>query len=99
MTSDDAWLNNAQTTMVHAALTPEEATDPITWKSSDPSLAAVDEYGNVTAADAATDNSGKADDHGTVTITGTFGGNRRMRGKPIRRLALIVEPILSMRRK
>ncbi|KLD59545.1 hypothetical protein WP50_17575 [Lactiplantibacillus plantarum] len=45
VTSDDAWLNNAQTTMVHAALTPEEATDPITWKSSDPSLAAVDEYG------------------------------------------------------
>ncbi|MCL3855411.1 WxL domain-containing protein [Lactiplantibacillus plantarum] len=74
VTSDDAWLNNAQTTMVHAALTPEEATDPITWKSSDPSLAAVDEYGNVTAADAATDNSGQADDHGTVTITGTSNG-------------------------
>ena len=74
VTSDDEWLNNSQATMVHAALTPEDATDPVTWTSSDPTLAEVDEYGNVTAADAATDTSGKADDHGMVTITGTSNG-------------------------
>ena len=74
VTSDEHWLNNAQETLVHAALTPEDATDPVTWTSSDPTLATVDAYGDVTATDAATDHSGKATDHGTVTITGTSNG-------------------------
>lgn len=74
VSSDEQWLNNSEETMVHAALTPETATDPVTWKSSDPTLASVDDYGNVIAADVAKDNSGLADDHGLVTITGTSNG-------------------------
>lgn len=69
--TDDQVLNNSQATIAHAMLTPADATDPITWTSSDPDLAAIDEYGDITAADASTDNSGKAHDHGIVTITGS----------------------------
>lgn len=74
VTTDDQSLNNSQTTTAHAALTPSDATDPVTWTSSNSDLATVDQYGNVTAADASTDTSGKADDHGLVTITGTSNG-------------------------
>ncbi len=74
VTTDDQSLNNSQVTTAHAALTPSDATDPVTWTSSDTDLATVDQYGNVTAADASTDTSGKAHDHGLVTITGTSNG-------------------------
>jgi len=74
VSADTTSLNNSESTMVYADLSPADATDPVTWKSSDTSLATVDSYGDVTATAAASDTSGTADDHGTVTITGTVNG-------------------------
>ena len=74
VTADNQTLNNGDTTTVHADLSPSDATDAVTWTSSNPSLATVDNYGNVTATAAASTTDGKADDHGTVTITGTVNG-------------------------
>ncbi|MFC6180122.1 WxL domain-containing protein [Lactiplantibacillus daowaiensis] len=74
VSADATSLNNGESTMVHASLTPANATDTVTWKSSDDALATVDDYGNVTATAAATSTSGTADDHGVVTITGTVNG-------------------------
>ncbi|WP_125580065.1 Ig-like domain-containing protein [Levilactobacillus cerevisiae] len=76
VTTDSDALYNGEATTVHADLTPSTATDPITWTSSNPDLAYVDEYGNVIAADVASDNtSGTANDHGIVTITGSVNGH------------------------
>jgi len=75
VSADKTSLNNGETTMVHASLSPATATDPVTWKSSDSNLATVDSYGDVTATNASSDTSGTADDHGTVTITGTANGH------------------------
>ncbi|WP_125763709.1 Ig-like domain-containing protein [Levilactobacillus mulengensis] len=74
VSADSTSLYNGEITTVHATLTPSTATDPITWTSSNPSLATVDEYGNVVATDTSSDTSGTADDHGTVTITGYSNG-------------------------
>lgn len=75
VTSDSPGLYNGESTTVHATLTPSTATDPITWTSSNPSLASVDDYGNVTATNTSSDTSGTANDHGIVTITGTSNGH------------------------
>lgn len=75
VTADKAYLNNSDTTLVHAILTPSNATDHVTWTSSDPSLAKVDEYGDVTATDVSSQTDGTAHDHGTVTITGKTNGH------------------------
>lgn len=74
VTADNQTLNNGETTTVHADIAPSDATDAVTWTSSDPNLATVDAYGNVTATSAASTTDGKAADHGTVTITGTVNG-------------------------
>ncbi|MFC6289045.1 Ig-like domain-containing protein [Levilactobacillus angrenensis] len=75
VTSASPGIYNGASTTVSATLTPSTATDPITWTSSNPSLASVDEYGNVTATDASSSTSGTANDHGIVTITGTSNGH------------------------
>jgi len=75
VSADSNALYNGEITTVHATLTPSTATDPITWTSSNPSLASVDEYGNVVAADTSSSTSGTANDHGTVTITGYSNGH------------------------
>ncbi|AYM02310.1 Ig-like domain-containing protein [Levilactobacillus yiduensis] len=75
VTSESPSLYNGASTTVNATLTPSTATDPITWTSSNPSLASVDEYGNVTATSASSSTTGTANDHGTVTITGTSNGH------------------------
>ncbi|VDG23857.1 WxL domain-containing protein [Lactiplantibacillus mudanjiangensis] len=74
VSADTTTLSNSESTAVHADLSPSNSTDQVTWKSSDSTLASVDDYGNVDAADASSDTSGKADDHGIVTITGTVNG-------------------------
>lgn len=76
VTSDSPGLYNGESTTVHAALTPTTATDPITWTSSNPGLASVDEYGNVIATDTSSSTSGTANDHGIVTITGAVNGHK-----------------------
>ncbi|WP_261809832.1 Ig-like domain-containing protein [Levilactobacillus humaensis] len=75
VTADKTYLNNSDTTLVHADLTPSNSTDQVTWTSSDPSLATVDEYGDVTATDVSSKTDGTAHDHGTVTITGKANGH------------------------
>lgn len=74
VTADSPGIYNGESTTVHATLTPSTATDPITWTSSNPGLASVDEYGNVVAADVSSNTSGTANDHGIVTITGAING-------------------------
>ncbi|WP_341778276.1 WxL domain-containing protein [Levilactobacillus sp. HBUAS70063] len=75
VSADSNALYNGEGTTVHATLTPDNATDPITWTSSDPGLAAVDAYGNVTTASVSSNMDGTANDHGLVTITGTSNGH------------------------
>ena len=75
VSADSNALYNGEETTVHATLTPDTATDPITWTSSNPGLASVDAYGDVTATSASSNLDGTADDHGTVTITGTSNGH------------------------
>lgn len=75
VSADSNALYNGEGTTVHATLTPDNATDPITWTSSDPGLAAVDAYGNVTTASVSSNLDGTANDHGLVTITGTSNGH------------------------
>lgn len=75
VSADSNALYNSESTAVHATLTPDNATDPITWTSSNPSLATVDSYGNVTATSASSTLNGTANDHGIVTITGTSNGH------------------------
>lgn len=76
VTADSTALYNGEITTVHATVTPSTATDPITWTSSNPSLASVDEYGNVVAADTSSNTDGLANDHGIVTITGSSNGKK-----------------------
>lgn len=75
VTADKDTLNNSETTVAHATLTPDDATDQVTWTSSDANLASVDAYGDVTATAAASNMDGTADDHGVVTITGETNGH------------------------
>ncbi|NLR09122.1 WxL domain-containing protein [Lactobacillus sp. HBUAS51381] len=75
VSADSNALYNNESTTVHATLTPDNATDPITWTSSNPDLATVDDYGNVTATSTSSSVNGLADDHGIVTITATSNGH------------------------
>lgn len=75
VTSESPTIYNGASTTVSATLTPSTATDPVTWTSSNPSLASVDAYGNVTATNASSSTTGTANDHGIVTITGTSNGH------------------------
>src|SRR5699024_5959216 len=60
-------MKQYETATLTATVTPEGAQDPITWVSSDPDIATVDENGKITAYEA-----------GTVTITAMTGFNNEV---------------------
>jgi hypothetical protein len=65
MSKSEVTMTEGDQTQLNVTYTPENASDKtIGWKSSDESVAKVDEYGNVTALKA-----------GTATITATYSGD------------------------
>ncbi|WP_220742553.1 Ig-like domain-containing protein, partial [Leuconostoc palmae] len=57
------WSGTGQTTYAHVTTTPSNATSKVTWTTSNPSIATVDQYGQVTAGN----NNGQVQVIATVT--------------------------------
>lgn len=67
LSRQDFTLTANETYQIIAAVSPADVTEPVVWTSSNPSVATVDEYGNVTNV-----NTGSTRE--IVTITATCGG-------------------------